>query len=244
MGHSDCIIMSDLHLGARNSRPADLLRFLGELNTDRLILNGDIFDRPDFGGLRADEFAVIEALRDLAEVIQVDFVLGNHDADVRRFESFLGFVGVEETTVATEAGPYLVHHGHTWDPSMRYPSWLINLSDAVYHFSQRVDKSHRLARGLKRRCKYFVRAIDRVRDSAIEASREREFAGVIVGHTHFPAEHHHAGVHYINGGCWTERPTGYVAIRNGRAELRRWTAPTTVSVSPATDLELPAGEPA
>ena len=38
------IIMSDLHLGARQSQTDKILKFLEENQSDKLILNGDIID--------------------------------------------------------------------------------------------------------------------------------------------------------------------------------------------------------
>jgi UDP-2,3-diacylglucosamine pyrophosphatase LpxH len=38
------IIMSDLHLGARQSQTDKILKFLEENESDFLILNGDIID--------------------------------------------------------------------------------------------------------------------------------------------------------------------------------------------------------
>ena len=39
----EAVVVSDLHLGARNSRTYDFLLFLESLETDRLISAGDIF---------------------------------------------------------------------------------------------------------------------------------------------------------------------------------------------------------
>jgi UDP-2,3-diacylglucosamine pyrophosphatase LpxH len=38
------IIMSDLHLGARQSQTDKIIKFLEENQADKLILNGDIID--------------------------------------------------------------------------------------------------------------------------------------------------------------------------------------------------------
>ena len=36
--------MSDLHLGMNDSKPKEILNFLSRIQTDALILNGDIID--------------------------------------------------------------------------------------------------------------------------------------------------------------------------------------------------------
>jgi hypothetical protein len=38
------LIMSDLHLGMNDSKPKEILNFLSRIQTDALILNGDIID--------------------------------------------------------------------------------------------------------------------------------------------------------------------------------------------------------
>lgn len=56
------LIISDLHLGAINSR-TDLLAELLVQDFDRLILNGDTIDSLDFRRFRRRDWAVIELLQ-------------------------------------------------------------------------------------------------------------------------------------------------------------------------------------
>lgn len=53
----DAVIISDTHLGSENCQARQLTRFLegildGELQTQRLVLNGDVFDSIDFRRLK------------------------------------------------------------------------------------------------------------------------------------------------------------------------------------------------
>ena len=56
------LIVSDLHLGARNSR-TDLIAELLEGDFDRLVLNGDTVDSPDLRRFRPCDWRIIDALR-------------------------------------------------------------------------------------------------------------------------------------------------------------------------------------
>ncbi|MFT3787631.1 MAG: metallophosphoesterase family protein [Tepidisphaeraceae bacterium] len=224
-------VVSDIHLGARNSRPTDLLRFLDEHDPDRLIINGDLFDSPQFGELRDDELRLVEALRERAEQSTIDFIKGNHDPKPHFFKALLGFECHHELILSDlDDGPCLVSHGDRWDHSMSWPAWIIRGADYVYGVTQKVDRSHSLARQLKHRCKWFTRVVHEVRVKAAAEATRREFGSVVVGHTHVFEDRRDGPVRYINTGCWTERPMGYAIIRDGQIEQRLWTPPTRAVV--------------
>lgn len=218
----ETVIISDLHLGARNSRTAEVIQFLESLSADRIIVNGDLFDRPDLRGMSDEHYRVLEALRRQGRRRRVDWVLGNHDPTAEWFGEVLQVEAVEETTVETDDGAYLVCHGHIFDHSLKLPRLIVAGADAVYRFAQRVDASHRLAKRLKHGSKAFCRVVETVRQEALALAANRGFAGVILGHTHLSEDFRRDGVHYVNGGCWTERPSGFVGISKGRVRRGHW----------------------
>jgi UDP-2,3-diacylglucosamine pyrophosphatase LpxH len=79
-----------------------------------------------------------------------------------------------------------------------------------------------VARWLKRRTKYFVKAVDRIRQHAVAEAQQRGLDGVILGHSHVVEERRVDGVHYLNCGCWTERPSTFVGIRFDSAHTYEW----------------------
>ncbi len=224
-------MISDVHLGASNARPCDLLRFLDEIDANRLdhvVVNGDLFDGPSLGGVPDRHLAVIRRLVELAKLgVNVRVALGNHDP--REIHSALLGCSVHHEIILENVGRrFLVCHGDRWDRSLSWPSMLVNGADYVYRLSQRIDPTHRLARTLKHRCKWFVRATAEVRRRAIAHAGANGFDGVIVGHTHGAADETFGGVRYLNSGCWTERPMGYIRFGDdvsGGAELHLWTPP-------------------
>ena len=99
---------------------------------------------------------------------------------------------------------------------------VISAAEAVYNGCQRIDPSHRLARYLKHKSKWFCHAVAALRREAIAAAQRRNLAGVILGHTHVAADERIDGVHYVNCGCWTERPATFVGIRRGHVKTYYW----------------------
>lgn len=224
MWHFDAVIISDLHLGACNSRTSEITRFLDTIHTGRLIIAGDLFDNPRLRGLRPQDITVLEALRAFSERAQVEWLRGNHDPPAEWYSGLLGLAPLDEVLLNVGDATYLVCHGHAWDRSLHWPRSVVATADLVYHGSQRLDRSHRVARWLKRRTKFFIKAVDRIRQHAVAEAGRRGLQGVILGHSHVVEERRVEGIHYLNCGCWTERPSTFVGVRAGRAHTYEWEA--------------------
>ncbi|MGA3068436.1 MAG: metallophosphoesterase family protein [Tepidisphaeraceae bacterium] len=217
----DCLVVSDLHLGAPNCHAGDFLRFMDWSLAPRLIIAGDLFEHDRFHSLDRSDLRVIETLRSYARTNSVTWVRGNHDPSDRDCKSILGLTTRDETIIESDRARYLVKHGHEWDPSMKL-SWLVSTADVCYQAAQAIDRSHRLARFLKRKCKRLTRTVDTLQRRAVEEARRRCFDGVIVGHTHQARDTRHDGVHYLNSGCWTENPSSFIGIRDGVTRHYFW----------------------
>jgi UDP-2,3-diacylglucosamine pyrophosphatase LpxH len=218
----DTVVVSDLHLGARNSRTEDFRRFLETIETDRLIVAGDIFDDPWLRGLDRRHVQVLELLRELGRCRSVEWLSGNHDPSAECFEGVLGIEPRNETVIDVYGRQYLVCHGHARDTALELPRAVLRTADAIYRTCQWLDPTHRLARQLKSRSKQFTHSVETRRRWAIAEAKARSFAGVILGHTHAAEEIRLDGVHYLNSGCWTERPSGFVAVRDGHVRQYFW----------------------
>ena len=220
----DTIVISDLHLGARNARHSDLLKFLDAVETDHLILNGDVFEDARLRGLGPADVSVVDALRQYGEHTDLTWLVGNHDPESSWYEGLLGIPVREEVVLDVGESRYLVCHGHQWDRSLMWPKFIITSAEYVYRGCQIVDKSHRIARYLKRGSKWFVRAVQSLQRRARVAAVRRRLDGVILGHTHVVADLDADGIHYLNSGCWTESPASFVGIRDGEARAYHWSA--------------------
>lgn len=224
MQRFDTVIVSDLHLGARNSRAAEFLDFLTDLRCDRLILAGDVFDNPGLRGLTPLHVGVLARLRRLAAKHEVIWIRGNHDPAPEFCTAVLGVEFRNEYLLSAHGRRYLVCHGHAWDRSIELPWIVVEGADAIYRGAQQLDPTHRLARQLKRKSKWFCGAVNAIRRRAIWAARRRGLDGVIIGHSHVASEVRWRDVHYVNCGCWTERPAGYVGVRGDHVRQYAWDA--------------------
>jgi len=227
MRHFDTVVVSDLHLGARNARTDEFLSFLRTIRADRLIVNGDLFQDPWLRGLRPEDVEVLDALRRYARYSDIVLLRGNHDPEESWYPGVLGLPVLDELPLTIGDANYLVYHGHGWDKALELPALVIAMADAVYAGTQWLDPTHRLAKALKRKCKTFCRAVKNLRIAAVSAARERGFDGVILGHTHIQeealiADSGERTVHYLNSGCWTEQPCGYIGICHEQAKIYRW----------------------
>lgn len=238
----DTIVISDLHLGAPNSRHAELLQFLEKVDTDHLILNGDVFDDAKLRGLMPADVGVLDALRRLADRIRVTWIEGNHDPSAEWCRGLLGIRLCRELVCDIGGRSYLICHGHQWDRSLRLPEWLITGADRVYRLCQYVDRSHGFARWIKHKCKRFVKAVQQLQGHARRTAEERGLSGVILGHTHVLGEAELDGVHYLNSGCWTENPAGFVGIRDGVAQAFRFCEGRMTSFAECVPTKRPTSE--
>jgi UDP-2,3-diacylglucosamine pyrophosphatase LpxH len=246
MWRFDSVVVSDLHLGAANSRTDAFLSFLDWVQTRQLILGGDVFDTDTLKHLSDKHLRVLDALRIFARDHEVIWLRGNHDPSLQYFRSVLGVSTRDEYILNAGGNEYLVYHGHEWDGSLKLPSWIIHGADTVYHWSQWIDPSHEMARALKRRCKRFCKAIDRLRAAAVCEAHRRSLFGVILGHTHVARDEMVNGIHYLNSGCWTEKPAGFIGVRGSTVRQYFWEAillggsDLQPGVLPVDDAMLPA----
>ena len=98
----DTVLVSDLHLGARNCRSEEFAAFLAWIRTPRLIVNGDLFDCSRARGLSTADVAALRALRSFARDQHVDWLRGNHDPSDEWCE---GLAGLElQSSLLLEVG--------------------------------------------------------------------------------------------------------------------------------------------
>ncbi|MBY0526180.1 MAG: metallophosphoesterase [Gemmataceae bacterium] len=222
------LILSDLHLGARNSR-TDLLSALLRSDFDRLILNGDTVDSLNFQQFRRGDWQVVEQLRGIARERELVLIRGNHDGWTEADPGFgsldvlgdlLGTEMHEEYELHAADGRYLVLHGDQFDRTLNL-TWVGHTADWCYHRIQRMSRP--TARWLKGRVKHWGGVVASVKRGAIPHARTRGFSGVITGHTHYCDDDQTAdGFRYMNTGCWVDWPCSYIRVEDGHARLAHW----------------------
>ncbi len=220
----DAIIISDIHLGSDNCQAKSLCRFLerivhGELPTSRLILNGDVFDSIDFRRLNKHHWKVLSHIRKLSDHVETVWLCGNHDASAEIFSHLLGVTVEDEYVLHSGAQKILVLHGHRFDEFIDAHPWLTWWSDVIYFLLQRIDPSHSLAKFAKKSSKTFLRCAQTIEEKSLAYAQRKRCTAVCCGHTHQAKENRTEEVHYFNSGCWTEKPSSYLTVREGEIVL-------------------------
>jgi len=240
------LIISDLHLGARNSR-TDVLSQLLRSDFDQLILNGDTVNSLNFDRFRRADWRIVEELKAVGRERDLVLIRGNHDgqADDDAAAGFgsldvlsdlLGVEMHEEYELSLADGRYLVLHGDQFDRTLNL-TWVGHTADWCYSRIQSMSRP--TARWLKGRVKHWGGVVASVKRGAIPYARERGCVGVITGHTHYFDDDVSAdGFRYMNTGCWVDQPCSYIRIEHGHARLAHWEEAR--AMKPACEMELVA----
>lgn len=224
----DAVVISDIHLGSDNCQAKYLVHFLaavrrGTMRAKQLILNGDMFDSIDFRRLKKHHWGILSEIRKLSDELEVVWINGNHDGPAEIVSHLLGVRCADEFIVESGGKKILFLHGHRFDEFIsRYPlvTWI---ADSIYHFLQRIDKSHYFAKLAKKRSKTFLRCAQKIEADALKYAAKKGCDAVCCGHTHLPVANTTGPVAYYNSGCWTEKPCHYLAVLNGEVTLCSYT---------------------
>jgi UDP-2,3-diacylglucosamine pyrophosphatase LpxH len=244
----DAVILSDLHLGSDNCQAKNLVRLLerieeGELETARLILNGDVFDSIDFRRLGKNHWKVLSLIRKLSDRIEITWLCGNHDGSAEIVSHLLGVTVKDEHVLESGGRRILILHGHVFDEFLDAHPILTWVGDCIYWVLQRLDDTHYFAKLAKRGSKTFLRCALKIKEGSLELARRKGCGAVCTGHTHHAEADGEDPVAYFNSGCWTELPCTYLTVRDGVIQLREF-HPETAAEPPAAPVPAPVEQPA
>jgi UDP-2,3-diacylglucosamine pyrophosphatase LpxH len=239
----DAVVISDIHLGSDNCQAKYLVHFLsevrrGSMRAKQLILNGDVFDSIDFRRLKKHHWGILSEIRKLSDEMEVVWINGNHDGPAEIVSHLLGVSCADEIVVESGGKTILFLHGHRFDEFIsRYPlvTWI---ADRVYHFLQKIDKSHYFAKLAKQKSKTFLRCAQKIEADAMRYAAKKGCDAVCCGHTHLPVANKSSPVAYFNSGCWTEKPCHYLTVQHGEVTVCSYTEEVPDAVP-----EAPEGPP-
>jgi UDP-2,3-diacylglucosamine pyrophosphatase LpxH len=147
------VFVSDVHLGSRDCRASELLRFLESIEADYLFLVGDIVD---FWSLRRSFYwpethnEVLRALLAMArEGTKIIYIPGNHDENIREFcGSMFGNVSIRRRFVHSTADgrEFLVMHGDEFDSAVKCSRWLARFGATAYEVMMRINRGVNVCR--------------------------------------------------------------------------------------------------
>lgn len=205
------VILGDIHLGSPLCRARLLRRVLEEVPMDRLILNGDIFDDVNFRRFNAGHWGVLQAVRALAERIEVVWIRGNHDGPAQLLEPLLGVRVHDHFTFRYKGESVFVTHGDAYDEIQRSSQQFREIRRHLHGFVIWFDIPRKTAIQLAQRASsVFARAAERVKRRALADGMKRGARWVVTGHTHHREVDEWEGMIFFNPSSWLTRQPAYV----------------------------------
>ena len=239
------IVVSDLHLGTKDSKAEEFLDFLDKHPTDLLILNGDIVDSWALNRgakWKKQHTKVISKLLQLSNKTKIVWIRGNHDEFIQDFiGTHLGSIEIREDYVINTKTwvesdvyrnqSYYVFHGDVIDVFITKYKWLARIGAIGYDFAlwlNRVYNNYRKWRNLpyqsiSQKIKGGVKAapnyINDFETTALSMAAKKGCHGVICGHIHQPQDRIINEKRYINGGDWVENMSAVLVEYSGNIYL-------------------------
>jgi UDP-2,3-diacylglucosamine pyrophosphatase LpxH len=217
----EAVVISDVHLGSNLCQARKLNKLLkdiesGDLPTDSLIINGDLFDDSNFHRLTKHHWHVLSMIRKLSDHIKIVHIKGNHELPTDIMSLLLGVDYVEEYSLKSGDKNIWIHHGDRYDAFLTDHPILGWFGDLIYSAIQKI--SHNLARHVKRKSKIFMRNHEVIKHESLKYARKHGYNAVLAGHTHYAASEKDE-ISYFNSGCWTELPCSYLTVADGDIRL-------------------------
>jgi len=214
------VIVSDLHLGTKDSKAKEFIEFLEKHPTDLLILNGDIIDGWALNRgakWKKQHTNAISKILKVSNKTKVIWIRGNHDEFLAEFIGMhFGNIEIREDYIISN---HYVFHGDVIDVFITKYKWLAKIGSVGYDFALWLNRwynRYRVWRGLpyqsiSQEIKAGVKAatsyINDFEIAAIKMASKHGCQGVICGHIHQPADLMINGARYLNSGDWVENRT-------------------------------------
>ncbi len=260
------LFISDVHLGSRHAKTAELLEFLKQVKRqsapERLYIVGDFVDgwKLKRSWYWTDECNLI--LRKILSLVkagtEVYYVAGNHDEFLREFMRdfpLLDFgsvhVGDEFVHQTADGQRLLVVHGDRFDLVTKYAKWLCHLGDFGYEVLLRLNTVVNLIRRLLR-CGEYWSLSHAIKSNVKQAcnyvsdfekylaayAQEQGCTGCVCGHIHTAAlRATEHGFLYANTGDWVESCSAILEDEQGQLSL--WHVGDPLSLSDWDDERTP-----
>jgi UDP-2,3-diacylglucosamine pyrophosphatase LpxH len=238
MMHYRTLVLSDIHLGTRDTKARELAAFLKHNSCDTLILNGDIVDVWHLrrrGSWRTRDTRIIRRILKMMEEhkTKVVYVRGNHDEMLDNVIPLQtgNFRIVRDMELESGGKRFFVTHGDIFDVITRDYKWLAHLGDLGYKLLLWLNKRHNrkrrlqglpydsLSQKVKHKVKLAVNYIGDFEEVMVRYAKSRHYDGIICGHIHQPAIKDIQGMVYMNSGDWVESLSALAEDHQGRWQV-------------------------
>lgn len=242
IGHK-IVVMSDLHLGMTDCKPKKILSFLENIQTDILVLNGDIidFDAMKRGAKwKKKHTSVLMKLLEMSKTIRIIYIRGNHDDDIREMfnmpisniefmDEYIYSYDHYEDGIFMGEKRMLIFHGDKVDVMSSW-KFLTYLGSIGYDMFLRLNTWYNkireffglpyysISKVVKEGFKEAVVFINNFETEACNYAKNKGCQSVMCGHIHIPSIKKIDDIYYYNSGDWVEN---FTAI--GMTEENIWT---------------------
>ena len=232
------IIVSDLHLGTKDSKAEEFIEFIESHPTDLLILNGDIVDGWALNRgtkWKKQHTKVISKLLQLSNKTRIIWIRGNHDEFIQEFiGTHLGAIEIREDyklVINNTMESYYIFHGDVIDIFITKYKWLSKIGAIGYDFAlwlNRVYNTYRrwrklpyqsISQKIKGGVKAATNYINDFETTALSMASKKGCHGVICGHIHQPEDRMIDGKRYLNSGDWIENMSAICIEYTGNVYL-------------------------
>ena len=232
------IIVSDLHLGTKDSKAEEFIEFIDKNPTDLLILNGDIIDGWALNRgtkWKKQHTKVISKLLKLSNKTRIIWIRGNHDEFIQEFiGTHLGAIEIREDyklDINNTMESYYIFHGDVIDVFITKYKWLSKIGSVGYDFAlwlNRIYNTYRkwrklpyisISQKIKESVKVATNYVNDFEVTALSMATKKGCNGVICGHIHQPADRIINGYRYLNSGDWVENMSAICIDNIGKIYL-------------------------
>jgi len=203
------LIISDIHLGDKDSKPEVLLKVLKKYKAKNIIIAGDLFDHHNLKRLKKNHWKVLSQLRKLSKKSKVIYLIGNHCFLNSEFMSILlGFDCRDELEIELNGKKILIVHGDIFDIYFTKYKWISNLIIKIYYCARKTIIGEIFFDIFKHHTKNFVEKSGKIKYNALKYIKENGYDKVIYGHSHIPDHDDKC----INTGSFCEEKCSFVLI--------------------------------
>jgi UDP-2,3-diacylglucosamine pyrophosphatase LpxH len=232
------IIVSDLHLGTKDSKAEEFIEFLDSHPTDLLILNGDIVDGWALSRgtkWKKQHTKVISKLLKLSKKTKIIWIRGNHDEFIQEFiGTHLGAIEIREDyklDIDNTMESYYIFHGDVIDVFITKYKWLSKIGSVGYDFAlwlNRIYNTYRkwrklpyisISQKIKESVKVATNYVNDFEVTALSMATKKGCNGVICGHIHQPSDRMINGKRYLNSGDWVENMSSILIDSDSKISL-------------------------
>lgn len=224
----EIVVISDTHLGTHGCRANELLKYLKSINTNKLILNGDIMDIWQFKKSywpRVHMKVVKQIVAMAAAGVDTYYITGNHDEILRKFSGLkLGtFQVVNNLELELKGGKAWFFHGDVFDVIIQNSKWLAKIGAIGYDLLIRLNAfvnnitllmgkpKVSMSKRIKDNVKSAVKYINNFEETAAIVAQRKGFKYVVCGHIHKAQKRiiklEEGQIMYLNSGDWVENLT-------------------------------------